>query len=509
MSEKERVTPGKPLKLVHCTIGTGDGGGIARMDTFYHRFLNRDIVDPLFVVTTRRNPEEIPYDDSIPYHFIGDKNRFNSLLSLFGSADIVQFSGGFEPVVCEAAHTAQTPIIIEIMHLTEPGQLFGYIDTSICVSESVKKAQFHPDRTVTIHNGVDLSEFPFREGKKEEPSIILLESTRREKNMGFHLDELADDLLPLDDRIELWMAGRSQNGESTSRVRFLGLRSDIANLYRKSDIMVLFSIKEPFGLVVIEAMASGAIPLVADDGGMAEIITHGVDGWLVSPTDKQAIIETVKEALAVRDTPRWEEMRRAARLTVENRFSGLACVRQYEEVYLDLYRRKGRRLATGPVNVAPTPEANCGEALFQFNDNSWEGVAEVTARLAAQEEPLTVKPCATVFLRLAEQAFATGHGGIAEEIYRKLYLSGFRDKDWLLRWIELIDDNVLAGKVAEEVMAIDPYDEKVVMLVVERQLEIGATALALDTLKDSVTRIPGSTALKEVYGMLSAKLGQS
>jgi glycosyltransferase involved in cell wall biosynthesis len=55
-------------------------------------------------------------------------------------------------------------------------------------------------------------------------------------------------------------------------VRVLGHRSDVADLMRRSDVLILPSIEEGFGLVITEAMASGCVPLASE--ACTEICTH-------------------------------------------------------------------------------------------------------------------------------------------------------------------------------------------------------------------------------------------
>lgn len=63
-------------------------------------------------------------------------------------------------------------------------------------------------------------------------------------------------------------------------VKVLGHRNDVQALMRKSDILVLSSIEEGFGLVCTEAMASGCVPLVSN--ACTELCVHGVNS-LVHP----------------------------------------------------------------------------------------------------------------------------------------------------------------------------------------------------------------------------------
>ena len=51
---------------------------------------------------------------------------------------------------------------------------------------------------------------------------------------------------------------------------------------------------EPFGLVAIEAFARGRPVVASDAGGLADIVTDGVDGWLFPPRDVAALTEVLR-----------------------------------------------------------------------------------------------------------------------------------------------------------------------------------------------------------------------
>jgi glycosyltransferase involved in cell wall biosynthesis len=65
------------------------------------------------------------------------------------------------------------------------------------------------------------------------------------------------------------------------RVHFTGACSDIASVLQSADLLVLNSLEEPFGLVLVEAMSCGTPVLAARVGGIPEIVTDNVTGWLV------------------------------------------------------------------------------------------------------------------------------------------------------------------------------------------------------------------------------------
>jgi glycosyltransferase involved in cell wall biosynthesis len=72
-------------------------------------------------------------------------------------------------------------------------------------------------------------------------------------------------------------------------VHLLGARGDVAAIMQALDLLVVNSSAEPFCLVGLEGMACGTPVLVADTGGLAAIIEHDKDGWLVPPGDEEAL----------------------------------------------------------------------------------------------------------------------------------------------------------------------------------------------------------------------------
>ena len=80
---------------------------------------------------------------------------------------------------------------------------------------------------------------------------------------------------------------------------FLGWIGDdvLHSLYRIADVCVVPSIYEPFGLVALEAMASGCPCIVADTGGLREVVPHEEAGLRFRPRDPEALGEMVERVL--------------------------------------------------------------------------------------------------------------------------------------------------------------------------------------------------------------------
>lgn len=72
-------------------------------------------------------------------------------------------------------------------------------------------------------------------------------------------------------------------------VTFAGFQADVPRWMQAMDVIVHASDREPFGIVVVEAMALGKPVVAGAEGGPAEIITPGVDGLLAPFGDVDAL----------------------------------------------------------------------------------------------------------------------------------------------------------------------------------------------------------------------------
>jgi glycosyltransferase involved in cell wall biosynthesis len=124
------------------------------------------------------------------------------------------------------------------------------------------------------------------------------------------------------------------------RVRFLGVRADVADILRASDVFVLSSRWEGNPLSVMEAMAAG-LPVVSTAvGGVPELVREGVTGLLVPSEDAGALAQAL-QAL-VDDPARRQAMGSAARQHAVAHFDIRHTARGYEQLYETLLRRHKR-----------------------------------------------------------------------------------------------------------------------------------------------------------------------
>jgi len=94
------------------------------------------------------------------------------------------------------------------------------------------------------------------------------------------------------------------------RFRFLGLRSDVPDLMGALDVMVLPSLNEGMGRVLVEAAAAGTPVVASRVGGVPEVVREGETGLLVVPGDAAAIADAV--TVLCTDKEKREQFGRAA-----------------------------------------------------------------------------------------------------------------------------------------------------------------------------------------------------
>jgi N-acetyl-alpha-D-glucosaminyl L-malate synthase BshA len=117
------------------------------------------------------------------------------------------------------------------------------------------------------------------------------------------------------------------------KVDFLGHVDNLEDILPVADLLLLPSLHESFGLVALEAMACGVIPLVTNQGGAGEFIQDGLNGFLRDPQDIDGMALAAVNVLGDDETRL--EMAEEARRDAAGDF-GVSCV---VKQYVDLYDR--------------------------------------------------------------------------------------------------------------------------------------------------------------------------
>lgn len=113
------------------------------------------------------------------------------------------------------------------------------------------------------------------------------------------LDEIPDSVLLVagEGAMESELKETARSLGIYDRVKFLGLRTDLADIYRTFDVFTLSSYTEGISITLLEAMASSIPAVVTDVGGNPEVVLDGSTGFLVKSDDDAAMAERIVELL--------------------------------------------------------------------------------------------------------------------------------------------------------------------------------------------------------------------
>ncbi|MGE4403629.1 MAG: glycosyltransferase [Desulfobulbus sp.] len=193
---------------------------------------------------------------------------------------------------------------------------FADISTNVsreAVESFVRKGAVRPERMVAVPNGIDPDKFFFDKNVRNEnrknlftekniilavgrfneakdyPNLLNAISILRNKRDDFKLIIVGDG--PLKSELTTYV----EHLRLDSFVCFLGIRTDIPDLMSSSDIFVLSSAWEGFGLVVSEAMACERLVVATDCGGVREVV--GSCGILLEPKNSDLLAQALNKAL--------------------------------------------------------------------------------------------------------------------------------------------------------------------------------------------------------------------
>jgi L-malate glycosyltransferase len=118
------------------------------------------------------------------------------------------------------------------------------------------------------------------------------------------------------------------------KVLFLGKQDNLEELYSLSDIKLLLSEKESFGLVALEAMACGVPSIGTNVGGIPEVIEDGYNGFICEVGNVAQVAE--KSLLLLKDETLHKELSGHALQTARTKFHSSKIVEEYERIYKEL-----------------------------------------------------------------------------------------------------------------------------------------------------------------------------
>ncbi|MEC5300097.1 N-acetyl-alpha-D-glucosaminyl L-malate synthase BshA [Staphylococcus shinii] len=237
---------------------------------------------------------------------------------------------------------------------------FGIEGSDIVTSVSQSLAEQTYDiietdkRIVPIYNFVREKEFPVKPDqptqdddrlkscygiKPDEKVLIHVSNFRTVKRIDTIIDTFAkvhqalpSKLILLGDGPELMdMKKKARDLGIEDAVLFLGKQNWVSEFYQISDLVLLLSEKESFGLTLLEAMKSGVVPIGSTAGGIKEVIKHDETGFIVDVGDSTQASEYAIQLLT--DIKLYKNIQQNMLKDVSARFSSDLIADQYEYYY--------------------------------------------------------------------------------------------------------------------------------------------------------------------------------
>lgn len=268
--------------------------------------------------------------------------------------------------------TTRIPCVISTMHTSSDGgraraiayrttEWLSDVSTNVsceAVEQFAANGAVRADRVLAIHNGISVEQFrPSPEARQRlreqygiAPGCKLFFAAGRlgwSKDYPNMFQALAR--LPPDLDYQLLIAGdgdlRAELEQMvvdlglSPRVRFLGIRRDVADLMAAADVYLLSSVGESFGLVVAESMACECVVVATDAVGVSEVL--GDCGFLVPRQNPDALAAAIVKAASLPEAQARELGRRARQRVVE-KYSFERAVANWRELYASLLAGNNR-----------------------------------------------------------------------------------------------------------------------------------------------------------------------
>ena len=222
------------------------------------------------------------------------------------------------------------------------------------MNKYVKKSdyKFIEDKSIIIPNGID--EFWLRNvpklkyiGRKSNEAICLIYYGDINKNKNIITTIIAADSLVADGyNIRFYVAGKLSDNRITYEIKkrdyihYLGFLSkeSLIKYLRESDIFVMPSFSETFGLSYVEAMSQG-VPIIYTKGqGFDEQFPEGVVGFHVNPKSSVDIANKIKNIMSMQTSMSYNCVKNAQNYNWDN------IVYKYDELYKEILEKHSKLL---------------------------------------------------------------------------------------------------------------------------------------------------------------------
>lgn len=380
------------LRILFVSTSITGGGAEAQLLLTAKRLLKRGHTVSIVSLCDPEGPVAEFEDGTISFTSLGMQRGSLDLGALFKHASAVRT---FEPDVVHAhmfhanllsrlsRMLARTPALISTAHnfeevsrwrnlvyrLTDP---LGSVTTVVCercASRFVERGAVPRSRVLHVPNGMDFSSLNIdasvRAAKRAEmnlsddtfvwlaagrlalekdyPNLLRAVSVLRRENHSNHKVLLAGD-----GSLRAELEAQIERDGLREHVEMLGFRSDVRSLMAASDGFLMSSNSEGLPMVLLEAAAARLPSVVTDVGGNRELVRDGVTGFVVSPSNHEALAGAMVR-LASLPKRELEQMGQRALDHAVTGFDMDVVVDRWESLYYGLVSSRHQSPEAGPV----------------------------------------------------------------------------------------------------------------------------------------------------------------
>lgn len=205
------------------------------------------------------------------------------------------------------------------------------------------------DKVRVIPNGIDSSWFMTGRRKARHPLIIYVGRLVIEKGPLVLIDAMAEVVKAFPDAHLAFAGSGPLEGEMSSRIAERGLEGrvrlaghlndrELKDLYSKAWVAAFPSSYEPFGIVALEAMATGVPCIVGNTGGLREVVSAGETGLVVEPNNPIVLADAIARLISNPD--RAEAMAARAKRVALSEYSWSDIAGKTVAVYDEVLRNR-------------------------------------------------------------------------------------------------------------------------------------------------------------------------
>jgi len=283
------------------------------------------------------HPRALRLDDSVKEYGIYEMLQLSTVYDRADEFDVIHSHMG-----CSAlsySKLVKTPTVHTLHGIFTPDneRMFKHAKNQpfVSISHSQREPRLGMNCVATVYNGIDTDSYTFHPQPSDPPYLAFLGRLSPEKGThlaidiakrtGWHL-KIAGKIDPVD--VEYYETVLKPHIDGT-QIEYLGeANHQQKNVLMGNAVATLFPItwREPFGLVMVESMASGTPVIAMELGSTSEVIVHGKTGFLCHGVDE---FVAALDQVATID-------RRLCREHVVSHFSVQRMVDGYEAVYQQL-----------------------------------------------------------------------------------------------------------------------------------------------------------------------------